>query len=604
MIRRPVWVWLWFAVVVAVLTGVMAWMSAAMLSMEQREIDREAMETSVRRSLWRMDSYVGPIIATESARPYYIYESFFNSPEAYTKLYEPIDWGEVREPSPLLTEVSEFVRLHFQVHGDSRIESPQVPTGNMRDVAEVDYVSFERIESYDQRLKEIEPVLVQCDFDALLVDAPPVQWAVEVAPELEESLADSAFEGAPLPQQSRASPTMDAQSRDQMLNRTNAQMSNVMRQQAAKSRAGQALDAGAAPAHVHEGAMTPLWVDGRLLLVRKVSVDGNSVFQGCWLDWEVLEGRLTEEVSDLLPEARLVPATDRVAEDDPFMLRSIPAVLKPGAIPAVAAGSLTQVELSLLLAWIGMVVAALAAATLLHGVLRLSERRASFVSVVTHELRTPLTTFRLYTDLLRDRGNEPDKRERYVDTLSSESGRLAQLVENVLAYSRIERGKTAVEPAPVQLGTMLDRLRPCLDERAVRAGMEIEWSEDPGHLGRVVIAQEAVVGQVLTNLVDNACKYAHNAEHPAVQVTTQVSGRRLGIRVRDFGPGIAARERGLLFEPFRKLARDAAGTKPGIGLGLALSRRLARELGGDLVVESCDDGSGACFVLWLRAPSS
>ena len=92
--------------------------------------------------------------------------------------------------------------------------------------------------------------------------------------------------------------------------------------------------------------------------------------------------------------------------------------------------------------WGAVLFAVLAAAVLLHGVMTLSERRAAFVSSVTHELRTPLTTFRMYAEMLA-RGMVPDaeRRQEYYETLQSESERLTLLVENVLAYARLERGR-------------------------------------------------------------------------------------------------------------------------------------------------------------------
>ncbi|MCA9310897.1 MAG: HAMP domain-containing histidine kinase [Phycisphaerales bacterium] len=598
MIRRPLWVWAGFAAVVTVLGLVMAWMSVAMLSMEQREIDREVLETNVRRSLWRMDSFVAPIIAAEGARPYYTYEAFFNSPEAYNSLYEPLAWGAVREPSPLLTEESEFVQLHFQC-SDGTVESPQVPQGNMRDVAEVDYVTPERIKVYDDRLHTITPDLRSFDFQAALSDAG--NWSTAADQELVQTVLeladmDAGVAGAPVPQQSAQQ--MEEESRSSMVFNTERQF-DIMRQKRAKARGGQSEVATAQP-RVHEGPMTPVWVDDRLLLVRRVTVEDSESFQGCWLDWPALEQRLLGEVADLLPEATLMPIERAPTSEDAFVLRSIPVALEPGPIPMADEAGLTRLELSLLVAWVGMALAALAAAVLLQGVLALSERRASFVSIVTHELRTPLTTFRLYTDLLGERAGEPERQAHYVSTLGAEAGRLSQLVENALAYSRIERGRSGVVPQTTRLATIIERVRPCLEERAARAGMEIDWRIPEEHGTRTVLAQEAAAGQILTNLVDNACKYARDVDHPQITIASRISGRRLGIAVEDRGPGVEPRERDLLFAPFRKLSRDAAGSKPGIGLGLALSRRLARELGGDLVLDPGSTAEGACFVLWLR----
>jgi signal transduction histidine kinase len=99
--------------------------------------------------------------------------------------------------------------------------------------------------------------------------------------------------------------------------------------------------------------------------------------------------------------------------------------------------------------------------------------------------------------------------------------------------------------------------------------------------------------------VDHACKYAAGADTREIRITVQSAASIALLRVRDHGPGIPSREARRLFRPFRKSAREAAHSAPGVGLGLALSRRLARSMGGDLrLVHS--QGRGACFELTLR----
>jgi signal transduction histidine kinase len=106
------------------------------------------------------------------------------------------------------------------------------------------------------------------------------------------------------------------------------------------------------------------------------------------------------------------------------------------------------------------------------------------------------------------------------------------------------------------------------------------------------------VEQILFNLVDNAAKYASRASNRAIEVAIGSRADRVWFRVVDHGPGIGPRELKRLFRPFEKSARDAAHSAPGVGLGLSLSRRVARQLGGELRHEAYD-GHGAAFVLEL-----
>ncbi|MDA0767628.1 MAG: sensor histidine kinase, partial [Verrucomicrobia bacterium] len=118
----------------------------------------------------------------------------------------------------------------------------------------------------------------------------------------------------------------------------------------------------------------------------------------------------------------------------------------------------TPLRISLLLGWIAVILALFAAAALLRGVMKMSERRAAFVSSVTHELRTPLTTFQLYSDMLAGgMVQDEEKRQGYLDTLCLEAGRLNHLIENVLAYSRIERGSARAKHEKLSVTDLLSR---------------------------------------------------------------------------------------------------------------------------------------------------
>jgi K+-sensing histidine kinase KdpD len=106
------------------------------------------------------------------------------------------------------------------------------------------------------------------------------------------------------------------------------------------------------------------------------------------------------------------------------------------------------------------------------------------------------------------------------------------------------------------------------------------------------------VEQILFNLVDNACKYAVQGENKSLEIEARCQGGRMQLLVRDHGPGISLQQRRRLFQPFRKSADEAARTAPGVGLGLALSRRLARDMGGELQYDE-STADGAAFVLSL-----
>ena len=242
---------------------------------------------------------------------------------------------------------------------------------------------------------------------------------------------------------------------------------------AQNSQAAEALPSSARST-VHQG---PLQVSGsaRVVLARRVRVEEGTFLQGCWLDWDVIRRDLVASAADLLPNASLepVPAPATGGLVPARMLASIPARLVPGSAPDEPEPQWSPVRLSLWIAWACLTLAAVAVALVLRGAPSLSERRGTFVSAVTHELRTPLTTFRLYTEML-DKGMVAGADSRaYLKTLRSEADRLGHLVENVLAFARLERGRAADGREIIAPADLLDRLVPRLAARAGKTGMEL-----------------------------------------------------------------------------------------------------------------------------------
>jgi signal transduction histidine kinase len=350
-----------------------------------------------------------------------------------------------------------------------------------------------------------------------------------------------------------------------------------------------------------EGVSQPLWIGERLILARRVQSRGKTVIQGSWLDWEKLQARLREEVADLeMPVVSFIPVTAGIGPEQTHLLATLPVQLAI-AIPPVAPAWDSPIRVSLLAAWICLGLAILAAAVTLRGVVALSERRGAFVSAVTHELRTPLTTFRMYAEMLAEgMVPSPEARQKYLETLRREADRLAHLVENVLQYARLERGRPGGRRENVTLAALLDRTAPRLADRAEQAEMKLEVAAADDAQDASLCTDPAAVEQILFNLVDNACKYACHGEDKRIHLEIIATHGDVLFRVRDHGPGISRQGQRKLFLPFSKSVHEAASSAPGVGLGLALSRRLARDLGGSLTLEPARDETGAVFVLRLQ----
>ncbi len=500
-------------------------------------------------------------------------------------MFAEIDRDEVLLPSPLLTAASEHVLLHFQFGPDGTLTSPQVPEGNMRDLAETGYVTAERIAAAAGHLEKLK---AQLDRKTLLAALPRRPGAARPAQLVQGTEPGQAPPSSPVQQTMRNIGEYKARSRSY--------------QQAAVQTENTTLRAARVyPAT--EAVHRPVWFGDRLILARRVPVGTSEYLQGCWLDWAGIEKWLLAEIRDLLPQGRLEPLGAQTTDTRARVLASLPVRLVPGALPAEPRPLLSPISLSLVIAWACVLVAGVAVAVLLLGAVSLSERRAAFVSAVTHELRTPLTTFQLYSEMLAEGMVSDDaKRQHYLKTLCSEADRLSHLVENVLSYARLERGRARGRVPAIPLRELVERVRERLGRRAEQAGMTLAV-EAPGEVLELAVRADATaVEHILLNLVDNASKYASDAADKRIhlQAVRSPAFRQSSIllRIRDHGPGLSADARQRLFQPFSKSARDAAHSRPGVGLGLSLSRRLARDMGGDL---SLDDAvsDGACFALSL-----
>jgi signal transduction histidine kinase len=573
-------IWIVFGLCVAVAAVAMARLGATALALERAEGQarrQAALEANLQLALWRMDSALSPLMAEESARPYFAYSPLYPAERTFTRMFAEIEKGDVLVPSPLLTFASPQIRLHFQYGPDGKLSSPQVPAGNMRDLAEASYLPPERVERAGRALLELSQLVSRDDLAAALAADEPTTLA---------SFSSNALDAFQQAQQSKDSNEYMMRSRQ-----TKVAQNAPPAEARPLSRSSRST--------VSQGPLEAVWIGPALVLARRVRVEEGAFLQGCWLDWDVIRRDLLDGSPDLVPGARLEPVRAQGGLAEARMLASLPVRLVPGPAPELAETRWTPVRLSLLVAWACLVVAAAAVAILLRGALGLSERRGTFVSAVTHELRTPLTTFRLYTEML-DEGmvSGADTQRAYLKTLRAEADRLGHLIENVLAFARLERGRAADDREVIKPADLLDRLVPRLSVRARQSGMELVVEPDSADHTPMVRVDLSVVEQVLSNLVDNAVKYAGEVADRRIHLAVAPSGRWLALCVRDHGPGLPPRAIRRLFRPFSKSAHDAAHSAPGVGLGLALSRRLARALGGDLTLQE-NGPSGACFVLTL-----
>lgn len=263
--------------------------------------------------------------------------------------------------------------------------------------------------------------------------------------------------------------------------------------------------------------------------------------------------------------------------------------------PAAMAGSLWWRALGLLVGGLTLVGFAVYIYRESTREIREASRRVTFVDQVSHELRTPLTNIRMYAELLEARlANEDGKTRGQLAVIIAESHRLSRLIGNVLSFGRHQRGQLKLRlrrgDIDATVACAVERFRPALEQNGIRvesdlnAAVELEYDAD-------------AVEQILGNLLNNVEKYA--ASGGKVSLSSRVRDGHVEIAVHDDGPGIPATEAERVFEPFARLDNRLTEGVSGAGIGLALSRDLARLHGGDLRLAAAEHGARLELILPL-----
>jgi len=227
--------------------------------------------------------------------------------------------------------------------------------------------------------------------------------------------------------------------------------------------------------------------------------------------------------------------------------------------------------------------------------LRMAEMRSQFIASVSHELKTPLTAIRMFAETLRlGRPEDPQARAEYLDTIVNESHRLTRLLNNVLDFSKIEKGKRTYRQEPA-----------CLSEivRAAAQAMQYTLAQQDFHLQvhleddmpDVPVDRDAIE-QAILNLLSNAMKYSGDSRQIDLRLYRRAS--HAVIEVSDRGIGIDPTEQERVFEKFYRVPSKQNERVPGTGLGLALVFHIAEAHGGHVELQSVL-GEGSTFSIYL-----
>ncbi|HRJ70837.1 MAG TPA: PAS domain S-box protein [Terrimicrobiaceae bacterium] len=223
--------------------------------------------------------------------------------------------------------------------------------------------------------------------------------------------------------------------------------------------------------------------------------------------------------------------------------------------------------------------------------------KGDFLAVMSHELRTPLNGVLGFADLLGETAMSKEQ-ELYVQTIRESGAHLLAVVNDILDFSSIEKGRMKIGAAPITVADLIASACLAVQESAVHKGLDFRQTIDASVPERAM-GDERRIRQILINLLGNAVKFTSRGS-VILEVTAHPTGSRteLVFAVKDTGPGIAPETIARLFKPFSQA--DSSLTRPfeGTGLGLAISQRLAEAMDGAISVSSVV-GEGSTFTFHL-----
>jgi signal transduction histidine kinase/ActR/RegA family two-component response regulator len=233
-----------------------------------------------------------------------------------------------------------------------------------------------------------------------------------------------------------------------------------------------------------------------------------------------------------------------------------------------------------------------------EGALAASRAKSRFIANTSHELRTPLGAIIGFVDLVLDTNPDEKQKRQYLEVVRKNAHQLLQIVNEVLDLSKIEAEKIEIEKCSFQLKDLIEDIQSLMSLKAETKGL-LFYIELDKPLPEIVYTDPLRLKQILINLIGNAIKFTSQGE-VRVKVSQIQSSKNfitLQFDISDTGPGIDAEFEKYLFEAFSQADSSLVRKYGGTGLGLSLSRSLAKLLNGELVLQSSTPGKGSVFRL-------
>lgn len=221
--------------------------------------------------------------------------------------------------------------------------------------------------------------------------------------------------------------------------------------------------------------------------------------------------------------------------------------------------------------------------------------KSVFLSNMSHEVRTPMNGILGFAELLKAPDLTPEDKEIYINTIIQSTNRLLSVIDDILLFSSLETEQIQVQYSQINLSAIFEKLHFSLSPLAQETGNDLSFSIAGCLSDRCIQSDEEKLKQVLYALIHNALRFNDQGK---VKVWAEKEENGIRFTVKDNGMGIAHEDLERIFLPFEKVTTQEYRVQNGLGLGLAISKRLVEKLGGRLGVHSTP-GEGSLFYFWL-----
>lgn len=224
--------------------------------------------------------------------------------------------------------------------------------------------------------------------------------------------------------------------------------------------------------------------------------------------------------------------------------------------------------------------------------LNLSLQQQNFMMAVTHELKTPIAVTRLNLETMQKRRLEEAQQQKLINITLQEVNRLNSLCNNILLASQLDAGEYKISKNEVNLSELVQRVNNEFKLRYTSRKITGEFES-----GLFITGEELLLEMLMNNLVENAVKYSSKKD--AVNISLQKNGNAICFAVKDEGPGIEEAERNKIFEKFYRVGNEATRTAKGTGLGLYLSKQIAKDHHAEITVNN-NGAKGSVFTVTFK----